>query len=399
MTQTFRTRTRSIRSGLSILALTCFSSGLFFTDALKAEETKQSFTSAVLDPIWQTEQLREPILFLQEEGQLPTGKLFFTPKKIVAVESATRKIVFEEGTDFRWDAEKNQLVLPEGSRIPRLTTEELYPLMTSDTPKIGKPGAPSDTGRGVYFDNKDGYHQLQVEVIYETEPGQWKGPVTKYATDSLPHTTANLKQAKPVKIFLLGDSISEGYNASAYSKAAPGCPAYGELTAMTLESATGSDVDFRNFAVGGWQASQGVKRVDEEKLAEEKPDLVIIAFGMNDVWRKDAAAFKKNIKEIIDAFRAKNSECEFLLISTMLGNENWGMPMDQFYTYRTALKELTGPGIALADLTAVWEEFLKRKTFYDLTGNGVNHPNDFGHIIYAQVLSRMLLDDSAYEVN
>ena len=35
----------------------------------------------------------------------------------------------------------------------------------------------------------------------------------------------------------------------------------------------------------------------------------------------------------------------------------------------------------LADMTSIWEALLKRKTFYDLTGNGVNHPNDFGHCV------------------
>jgi len=27
-----------------------------------------------------------------------------------------------------------------------------------------------------------------------------------------------------------------------------------------------------------------------------------------------------------------------------------------------------------------------RKTHHDLTGNGINHPNDFGHRLYAQVI-------------
>jgi acyl-CoA thioesterase-1 len=45
-----------------------------------------------------------------------------------------------------------------------------------------------------------------------------------------------------------------------------------------------------------------------------------------------------------------------------------------------------GPGMAVADLTSFWELLLTRKTFADITGNGVNHPNDFGHRVYAQVL-------------
>jgi hypothetical protein len=34
---------------------------------------------------------------------------------------------------------------------------------------------------------------------------------------------------------------------------------------------------------------------------------------------------------------------------------------------------------------------LKYKRDWDLTGNGVNHPNDFGHRVYAQVLSTLLI--------
>jgi hypothetical protein len=94
---------------------------------------------------------------------------------------------------------------------------------------------------------------------------------------------------------------------------------------------------------------------------------------------------------MIDSIRAGSPETEFMLVATMLGNAEWGMPMEQFPLYRDALKELCGPGIVLADLTSVWEELLKRKSFYDLTGNGVNHPNDFGHAIYAQVITALLV--------
>jgi hypothetical protein len=58
------------------------------------------------------------------------------------------------------------------------------------------------------------------------------------------------------------------------------------------------------------------------------------------------------------------------------------------------LKHLCQPGVALADMTSIWEEFFKRKKDADLTGNGVNHPNDFGHRVYAQVISTLLVDES-----
>ncbi len=52
------------------------------------------------------------------------------------------------------------------------------------------------------------------------------------------------------------------------------------------------------------------------------------------------------------------------------------------------------PGVALADMTSIWAEMLKHKKDWDMTGNGVNHPNDFGHRVYAQVLSALLISPS-----
>jgi len=47
-------------------------------------------------------------------------------------------------------------------------------------------------------------------------------------------------------------------------------------------------------------------------------------------------------------------------------------------------------GPNFVNLGSRWTEFLKRKQDWDLTGNGVNHPIDFGHRVFAQVLSTLL---------
>ncbi len=75
----------------------------------------------------------------------------------------------------------------------------------------------------------------------------------------------------------------------------------------------------------------------------------------------------------------------------MLGNRDWTrLNHDVFPQYRDRLAELCGNGIVLADLTSIWTEFLKRKHDWDQTGNGVNHPNDFGHRVYAQTILALL---------
>lgn len=350
-----------------------------------------SFADVALQPFWKAKELSESMFFIQPEaGSRPQSSLLFRPKKIVRVTSATRETVFEAGRDYVFEEESATFHLPEGSRIPFKTMDDLYPLMTSDAPKIPKQAG--DKTRGVFFDNADGYHQLQVEVTYEVEPGQWKGPVPEFAGDTLPKTMAKLRSQQPVRMLLCGDSISAGYNASKYSNAKPLCPAYGELVALGLEKKYGSPVTFTNYAVGGWNAAQGVKHATEEAIGKQHPDLVIIAFGMNDVFARDAAAYQNNIRALMETIRKDSPDTEFVLVATMLGNAEWGMPMEQFPLYQQALRELRGPGVAFADLTAVWEELLKRKSFYDLTGNGVNHPNDFGHGIYAQVVAALLVE-------
>ena len=91
--------------------------------------------------------------------------------------------------------------------------------------------------------------------------------------------------------------------------------------------------------------------------------------------------------------RAAAPDVEFVLVSPMLPNPRWSYPVaERFPAYREALGRLCGEGAALADVTSVWTHLLARKSVHDLTGNGINHPNDFGHRVYAQVILALLVD-------
>jgi hypothetical protein len=43
-------------------------------------------------------------------------------------------------------------------------------------------------------------------------------------------------------------------------------------------------------------------------------------------------------------------------------------------------------------VTTLWQRLLQTKRYHDLSGNGVNHPNDFGHRLYARVILHLLTD-------
>jgi lysophospholipase L1-like esterase len=119
--------------------------------------------------------------------------------------------------------------------------------------------------------------------------------------------------------------------------------------------------------------------------------LIIVAYGMNDVGRKDPDWFADQTRKIIDHAAAASPETEILLVSPMLGNKEWiHTPREMFALYRDQLKSLVSPGVALADVTEVWTLLLRKKHDLDLTGNGLNHPNDFGHRLYAQTVLQLL---------
>ncbi len=123
-----------------------------------------------------------------------------------------------------------------------------------------------------------------------------------------------------------------------------------------------------------------------------KPDLAIIAFGMNDAGGADMGKVAANVRGMMDAIKAAAPEAEFILVAPMLPNADWdAMKMENFPLIRRALAGLCGKGAVLADLTSVWTDLLKRKSFFDLTGNGLNHPNDYGHRIYAQTILALLV--------
>ena len=49
-------------------------------------------------------------------------------------------------------------------------------------------------------------------------------------------------------------------------------------------------------------------------------------------------------------------------------------------------------GVALADVTTLHKEYLAVKNYRDMTGNNVNHPNDFLMRLYAQTIVKTIFE-------
>jgi len=142
--------------------------------------------------------------------------------------------------------------------------------------------------------------------------------------------------------------------------------------------------------VGGMDVRWGLTQVG--KVIDSNPDLVVLAFGMNDAsGRRTPEEYARMTNEIVKAISAAKPDCEFLLVATMTGNPDWSYAAPELYPkYRDALVGIERQGVAVADVTALWMTVVSKKSFMDITGNGVNHPNDYGHRLYAMVLSATL---------
>ena len=47
--------------------------------------------------------------------------------------------------------------------------------------------------------------------------------------------------------------------------------------------------------------------------------------------------------------------------------------------------------MAIVPVTSMHKSLLEKKRYYDMTGNNVNHPNDFMARIYAQTVNKTIL--------
>ncbi len=328
----------------------------------------------------------EPLLFIGESKATAMAQLLHVPQAAPELVSGDFSIKFSVGNDFTWEPGSRSLNLTAESRIPYKTKAALHPPANSPNAYKSQRG----TDAWMFFGPGRVLHDLQCKADY-ISADDWKAPVIPSAPDAqLGKLRAKLTAKLPLNLVLLGDSISTGADASAISNAEPKQPGYPELVTQGLEKHFGGKVSLTNLSKGGMDSNWGLQQVPQVIAA--KPDLFLLAFGMNDAsGKRTPEEFVRLAREIFTPVQAAFPECAVILISPMTANHEWtGASPELYPQYANALAKLTGPGIALADVTPVWTAIAERKGYLDLSGNGLNHPNDYGHRLYAEVILRTI---------
>lgn len=281
-------------------------------------------------------------------------------------------VTFEEGRDYLLDRRIGSIRRTPNSRIPDWSKNVLYGQRDFDHTKY--PGL----GNGPF-------------MTYVDYVPQEKLPVAPGVAAPLAGLKEKLQAADagPLRLLVLGDSISNGCEATLPGRT------YFEQYRTHLIQRYAKQVDLVNRSVGGETTRGCLARV--EWIARETPaDLVLLAYGMNDqniYFENDAPGqfvsvceFASNLRRILQDLKTHTS-ADLILVTPCEPNPLWCHTSGDLPKYRQALLEAAAEyQCAVADVTTTWQNILKRKKPEDLLMSNINHPNDFGHWLYAQSL-------------
>ena len=341
-------------------------------------------------PYWENDVVyNESILPLyNENGEIEPIALMYDIGAVVSVKNSSLDKTYKEGTDYVVKDGKLK-ILPKGNiRIIEYT--QMYPdaeyaSMNPDNVRI------HNTKGYMYFSEGGVFHDMQLAVTYIPKSA-WNGPIPENKGTLLPRTLNKLQNGEDITMLVYGDSISVGESSSKFIKAEPYCENYFDMLAKCLMKSYKGTINVRNASDFGATSEWG-RVYAKEFAAPKKPDIAIIAFGMNDGSAGvSTALYKQNITQIMEIIKEENPECEFILVAPMLQNEHCsdGVTMPMQAAYIEPLNALEKEGCVVADVTSVHQYLLTRKDYIDMTGNHVNHPNDFLVRLYAQVILKTM---------
>ncbi|WDE97163.1 SGNH/GDSL hydrolase family protein [Lentisphaera profundi] len=347
---------------------------------------KERSSNRFIDEI-NTQLMRNESLVFCSDLQARKARLLFDPIKLLSVKRADGSADFVEGEDYLVSAD-GWLTLTANSRIPVLN----YYSKTMDRVLYRFVDV---KGKAFYSPGGTRKHSdWDIVVSYTHAKGSLDEMAAGSRASSLTVPLEKLRDKLPLNVTFFGDSITFGAQASSLGKGVfPYAPAYPiQLVDALKKRFEYEGIHYANKAVGGKTTLWGVKEI--KQLMATKPDLVVLAFGMNDGSGGVATSkYKENTETMIEALRLANPDVGIVLVAEFSPNPEWGNAnYERRKQNRDALYELYSKydNMAFVDVGAVSRQIASRKKFQDFSGNNINHPNDFMHAVYAYLLESVI---------
>lgn len=329
-----------------------------------------------MEPVWEGTTAYEESVWpvAEQDGTVKDIPLLYRADRILSVQNLARTVTYQQGKDYI--LADGKLRIPKDSSIPVTSYDTFHP----------SNGMFSDGNGGyVYWEEGTGIVTRQIYVTYQ-HSDFWEGEKPVDKSSLLPKTIQRLENRQDLKIVFYGDSITEGYNTSGFVNTAPYMPKWSALVTEYLKKAYPfSNITEVNTGLSGQDTRWGVQNITE-RVTDHDPDLAVLAFGMNDGGQRSAEEYVANLQAMIEAIHAKNPDCEIVLVSTTLPNPDAPGVQGEHEAYEEPMLAMEQEGIVVANMTAMHKALIEKKTFRDMTGNNINHPNDYLARIYGQVV-------------
>lgn len=328
-------------------------------------------------PFWEKSCIKgEILLFVEEKGFRFATLAFDDPKNIVLYNREGK--IFQENIDYT----------VQGNRI--IAVDENIPYLKSEWLKNENvPENIPNENEAYHIEGClliDPLYLRNIQVFADYSIGK-KCDLKVVSHDiKLSQTERLLKEEKKLKIALFGDSISNAANSS-FEMGFSGFEHWITPVIRYIEKEAGADVDFINVSRSGYGTEWALEAVDE-KLSKANVDLTVIAFGMNDgAADMSVTTFVQNVSKLIDHIKQYNPKTEFIVVATPIPNADCKSVYKEQIHYIDGLRMLEEDGITVVNMTEVFTWLLDRKRYCEISGNNLNHPNDFGYRFYTDAFT------------
>ncbi len=345
--------------------------------------------------------------------------LLYKIDEVLSVTNYDNTKTYVEGKDYA--VRDGKLVALEGGRLPLITAARYYNV-GSDSILMTE-----YQGKSVYTHWGEGRAMTdwQVNVTY-THSDTWDGFRTPCRQSVYTQFLDKLKNGEDVTIIFYGDSCTYGAASSFAYGYAPHQKSYAMLFTETLAKlydgsvhyitlskpdtcyvpredvvyGSGSRITFINPSVGGWTSADGVTNFSSylaPYIRQYGCDLFVLDLGGND-GSAPAENTRRNDEKIMDSVLELAPDTSAIIMTTLLNNveatNGWagGEYMQEPLLVKCAEQyRRRGVPCACCQFNGTHRALLQKINYRDVSGNNVNHPNDFLCRVYAGTLIQTVL--------
>lgn len=216
----------------------------------------------------------------------------------------------------------------------------------------------------------------------------------------------------PITIVAFGDSVTQGafasdgvdywnYDAVYHSR----------LRRKILQVRDSIPVNVINAGIGGINTTQSIARI-ESQVTCHKPDLIIVCFGLNELGQEldvflDSLGiiFDKCLKcgaeviymtpNMMNTYVAEDTPEKFLDYAAVTADWMNSGKMDRYMASAKNLAEKMG--VKVCDCYGAWKRLSESQDTTALLSNGINHPNEDMHELFADMLFDVIFADNVNE--